>query len=254
MPKGRARFIRRLLLCAALGVLTNIAVAWAITWWLPIKQGGTRLGYLGLDDYICEASLRDQFGRTDVWWSARRFDQSQDINPAWFIRQAKSRPPVWSSIWSPDEREIMAKRPLRYRDHFETAIGWPLRSFLFGHVPLIADETATISYLQQSRPEFKGAFAVELPGQYPSLTRYIPLPYRPIWPAFLINSALYATLWFALLFIPTALRPRARRRRNACLSCGYDLQGLSPTTPCPECGAANNATTKYPAEISTTDA
>jgi hypothetical protein len=48
-------------------------------------------------------------------------------------------------------------------------------------------------------------------------------------------------VWFALF--PRIIRPRIRRAMrecglNICIRCGYELEGLSPDTVCPECGKA----------------
>lgn len=62
------------------------------------------------------------------------------------------------------------------------------------------------------------------------------LPYR-IHPAgFLVNTALYASVWVALLGAPLALLGVWRkRRRGLCPRCAYDLAGVA-SERCPECG------------------
>lgn len=52
-----------------------------------------------------------------------------------------------------------------------------------------------------------------------------------------------APLWIpvAALGAPVlwrSVRAWSRRRRGACHACGYDLLGLAPGAPCPECGEA----------------
>ena len=64
------------------------------------------------------------------------------------------------------------------------------------------------------------------------------IPYGPIWPGFALNTLSYAAiLWIPVA--PFALRQVLRRRRGACLQCGYDLRGTSGGgggDVCPECG------------------
>ncbi|UCD76578.1 MAG: hypothetical protein JSV91_06570 [Phycisphaerales bacterium] len=59
--------------------------------------------------------------------------------------------------------------------------------------------------------------------------------WRPVWPGFALNTALYAgMLWLA--FPGRRLwRCHLRRKRGRCPDCGYDLRG-DLATGCPECG------------------
>jgi hypothetical protein len=59
-----------------------------------------------------------------------------------------------------------------------------------------------------------------------------PLPYRPEWTGLVGGSVFFAAL-LSMIWVPQVIRHEFRRRRAACVECGYDLAGL-PT--CPECG------------------
>ncbi|MHC5113608.1 MAG: hypothetical protein ACYTGP_04175 [Planctomycetota bacterium] len=61
------------------------------------------------------------------------------------------------------------------------------------------------------------------------------LPYEPLWPGLVANTAFYGAAAWAVVCGPGLLRRRSRRRRGACLACGYLLAGLDR---CPECGTA----------------
>jgi hypothetical protein len=65
------------------------------------------------------------------------------------------------------------------------------------------------------------------------------LPLLPLFPGFALNTTLYASAWYLLLFTPLPLYRAGRRRfrvsRGMCPACAYDLKG-SRSGPCPECG------------------
>jgi len=67
--------------------------------------------------------------------------------------------------------------------------------------------------------------------------RINPLPLRPVWPGFAVNSALYATMAWVFFVAPFDLRRRLRKRsrlnRGLCSACAYPI-GVSPV--CTECG------------------
>ena len=105
---------------------------------------------------------------------------------------------------------------------------------------------------------FVSATAVDSGGQlYPgerkirwSFTVQRQPPIRMIWwPTVYIKDSdfsLFLPMWIPwfVFTVPTAFlfyRDRAVARRRVegkCLACGYDLRGLTPNTPCPECGRA----------------
>ncbi|MEL6396086.1 MAG: hypothetical protein AAFQ71_08800 [Planctomycetota bacterium] len=65
------------------------------------------------------------------------------------------------------------------------------------------------------------------------------LPLRPIWFGLAINTASYAAASFALVSVAGATRRYNRFQRGRCPHCGYDL-GFDLSTGCPECGWRKN--------------
>jgi hypothetical protein len=61
----------------------------------------------------------------------------------------------------------------------------------------------------------------------------VAFPLIPVWSGFALNTAFYAALAFLLWCTPGFIKRTRRRRRGQCLTCGYDLNGM---TTCPECG------------------
>jgi hypothetical protein len=86
----------------------------------------------------------------------------------------------------------------------------------------------------------KGRWAIRGPAIPPPI-----LPWHPIWPGLLANTAFYGVIGWALWFTPGAVRRGLRRRRGACVRCGYDLRGAEVIpeagAACPECGDARHA-------------
>ncbi len=70
------------------------------------------------------------------------------------------------------------------------------------------------------------------------------LPLRPIWPAFLANTLLYATLSQLLVSAPRQLRRHLRARRGLCPACGYPV---GEAVVCSECGRAVSSKRHQPA-------
>ena len=64
-----------------------------------------------------------------------------------------------------------------------------------------------------------------------------PLPVRPLWPGFAINTIFYAAILWLLFAAPGLIRRRLRHFRGRCVHCGYDLRGQpADSNKCPECG------------------
>lgn len=69
----------------------------------------------------------------------------------------------------------------------------------------------------------------------PAISSVVALPLQPIWAGLLVNSGIYAAVWWMVLATPS-LRRAIRLRRHHCPACNYSLAGLKPHAPCPECG------------------
>lgn len=109
-------------------------------------------------------------------------------------------------------------------------VGWPMRALSFEAAPERAirpDET--------TEPPLVIRQGIELSNND---LNFRALPYGPLWPGLIINTAFFAAAWFALVLSATTLRRAFRNhriRRNRCPKCGYSREGLTAPT-CPECG------------------
>lgn len=129
-------------------------------------------------------------------------------------------PPYWSALAYQDRPRMLSddRRGLNDWKH-EMAAGWPLRA-------LRGELVNSSIRLDNSTP-----------AESRSLIRVGPekvIPFRPLILGFAGDLVLYSTAWASLLFAPGWIRSAARRRRGACVQCGYELSGI--TGPCPECG------------------
>lgn len=62
------------------------------------------------------------------------------------------------------------------------------------------------------------------------------MPLHPLWPGFVVNSMLFASVWGITLLGPGQVRRFIRRERSLCPHCAYDLRATPVGSPCPECG------------------
>ncbi|NUQ52918.1 MAG: hypothetical protein HUU19_09505 [Phycisphaerales bacterium] len=124
----------------------------------------------------------------------------------------------------------------------ERRYGWPNRAFWY-----LAEKVG--DHVVKSR-NHEGLFIFEPGGGRkardgadhgaqppgPELAFWLPIGVLPL--GFTLNTLFYAAAWCVPLIGIRAARRTLRRRRGLCTRCAYDLNGLAPGTPCPECGQA----------------
>lgn len=110
------------------------------------------------------------------------------------------------------------------------ASGWPMIALATEH-----QRAADFSHRQR--------FAINIGGSRDTGSAWRPsgsprlLPLLPIWPGILVDTAVFAAIWWVLFAGVFLLRSHRRRRRGLCARCGYDLQHTHRGQLCPECGA-----------------
>ena len=206
------------LVCALLGVICTIALAWACAALVNPASAFADFQHLPRAD-----------GSSDVAVMQRAFGHSR-INCAQCAELKLD----------PDTGQILIARwASGAAEYSETQAGWPFRALACrneSEVTLVTGNTG----MQVNRsgldpvqggwelPSFRG-------GPFGGAWRAIPL--RPMWSGLIADIILWSGVWWALLFGVGALRRRRRRERGQCPGCGYDLSsGGVPHDRCPECG------------------
>lgn len=142
------------------------------------------------------------------------------------------------------------------------AAGWPMRcvhwqgSMSVGPaLGFDAEFTVTTEMLRERGiivPPLSDRVSPRFYQRFTSLMRNKrPLPVAVLWPGLVANSVLWGGVLVLLVFGPRAVRRWRRKRRGACLQCGYaltfadgsaDEQRATPDRArlriCPECGSA----------------
>lgn len=235
----------------ALGLLTTWLVAWALAVIDPNDGYPTLFGTVAEGWYLLpQHRYRTPQGDVYVDLTRSRWCTEATLCASWY--QTPEGFPDWINRTYPLAGEVPDEIMRVFGDPKSFALpGWVIRPSPDGSRrtfrttawgwPLPALTELQRERLQyDSAGNFKGAtydYQFSLKG--PAGVRYLGrlrLPFRPAWGGFLTDSAVYATLWGLLLSFPAVLRRIIRRRRGLCPRCAYDLTGLPPGSPCPECG------------------
>jgi len=198
------RWPLRILLCLILGAITTVAVAWGCVWFIPPPPHA--ITPIEPPDF--------------AWVEANRKTNDPIISHS--LRHSVGVTTDGFCTRRSDFDRVLVRRH---------CAGWPWPSLQGGSWDVIA-EPATKAWGETARviaidaiPVFRG----------PNPEDVTPLPVRPIWPGFLIDTLFYAAIWFGGFFAPGMAKRAIRRKRGRCPRCGYDLRG-DLAAGCSECG------------------
>lgn len=265
------RTIRRCLLCAILGLVTTVLVAWGAAVHVKLRPQGVshmRTGVAVVDGVIQRVYRQGRFGQaverwelkdtanltfgTDSWPQAAQEIEAiggAAYDEAIWAMAAESTPPTpmptitgrldglaaqGPPIPVPDIADVRTSLTL-----FD--FGWPAPALRFSrwHDSFASQAGSPGSPPgMASRNRVRHALAIPWPrgGRSARNTASDPLnlPWKPL-PGLAINTTFYALIWGMILYAPGATRRAMRRALNRCTACGYALKG-QPGPGCPECG------------------
>lgn len=239
------RHLPRALWCAGLGLCATLAVSWACALWS--EPDGPGCGYpIPIPSNYISLDVRESasFGRTCRQGVTTRgtvrvrlsnsgtdlvvTEDLVETAKASLLKQAEN-----STGQRPENPQFEIDSNAGGRETawaFEEArSGWPMRTFIERSVNVAAYSPLT----GVTPPAALGALTP--PGAFmPWGAGDRQIPFHPIWPGLLVNTAFYASLiWFGVFRIEVARRAY-RTQRGRCAECGYELAGFAK---CPECGA-----------------
>ncbi|MBL8759802.1 MAG: hypothetical protein JNL50_00725 [Phycisphaerae bacterium] len=254
MPRRWIRIAASAMIFTALGALTTTAVAWGIalsrTWERTARElmataHSQPRGEAGDIPLYCDGiaywPAEHSFGITTLSASKGDIANPNGNSASFDVGDRYSRvlafPLVFIAERPPDSRH--APRAPATRSS-ERRYGWPARAFWY-----LAEKEG--GHVVKSRSH-EGLFIFEPGGVHkarddafygtqplgPEFAFWLPIYILPL--GFTLNTLFYAAAWFIPLFGIRAARRTLRRRRGLCTRCAYDLKGLAPASPCPECG------------------
>ncbi len=206
------RWIFKLVLFLLLGAVVNVAVAWGLAGFYPATFDRTK------------SSLSDE---ARGWASDKGIpDPVISSYNGLGIRWVVVHKQVGTTMLSGGVEE-----PVYDYAGMEVDAGWP---FVAMHEQSWIDDGVSPSHRRIYRTAI--GLQTETTGLGPVIAPLRPLPFYPALPGFLIDTLIYAAIWFGLFVGFGAARRTIRHKRGLCIRCGYDL-GHADHRACPECGA-----------------
>ncbi len=222
------RWVWRVVVCLALGVLTTVAVAWGISMSAQLRFGpfATRppdgAQFRSPEQQYWHGQLQEWTGYSSLGLHPYR----AMTHPAYYFERRIDVAPRWTAGWRDNLPTIT------HFIHVNRA-GWPFKC--------LRGSAVTADYPDEPYSATRVREGLRVPNWTKRSANphhsLILLPTSALCPAMLIDALFYAALWLAAITVVPTTRRLRRRQRGLCPACGYDLHGLSAAR-CPECGGA----------------
>lgn len=222
--KTRSRRWIRVLTCMLIGFAMNITIAWGIAVWC--QATGRVLHWSGMG-MSWPSGKRPERLNPGAWprpvpenWVDKPTWQYRAHGIGWECSTCEGFFPVGD--WRVPGSTIVSVLLV------DVLTGWPMPAWR--NTRVFSDATGPIAL------DDRGVLTTPPLDKWLGIGSFLPV--LPLWPGALVNTIVYAAaVWCAWTGVPW-LRTRRRRRRGACISCGYDLRGRDSGAACPECGHA----------------
>jgi len=210
---------KHIILAITLGIITTITIAWCLEIMWANNYGSLNKNFraelLLSEHHTQRVRWQQGSGRFMVWWDY--YDPSINV---YIVADGAVLPPSQEVDWSQVPSEVLSLCPYATITRTDFLMGWP---------------KVALSYGKQEWTTNTMDHGIEL--NWNNRTYWLPL--KPYWPGFLIDTAIYSSIWFGILIFPTTFRHHLRTHQNRCTTCGYNLHNLK-SNRCPECGTKIN--------------
>jgi len=255
-----------LIAAAVLGVLTALALAWALAAWMPLAMYPRDTAYhFVAGGRPWGAARRHAWGVWNLWWDELNVASMAPPPTARSVvskaldamKGNKAAPePKWPA--TPDGWVALAEEDLRSKKRADLGMvsGAPSwGTFANGGSALPGIQSGTdhgfgwpwpalwyrVNGASLANAEWaigiEGGLMLSPPDSLEARAySFRALPWWPAWPGLAGDASVFAGLWLAALAGPMAIRRMIRRRRGWCIACGYDRSATAEDSPCPECG------------------
>lgn len=220
--------VRRIATALVFGIVATVAIAWLAMFLPPGRawNGPPADQSLGM--------WKDSEGR--IWTMCRGDNAWHTVVDYWHMQVSGASLMIPTADYEAQKFDFGALprqfRPESLDDLNMSAwyhrTGWPL--------PALACSVHWKRQISSADIIYTVRGGVQLPRDADFNPRALPL--TPVWPGFALNILMLACAWLFVGWGVSASRRRWRTRRSPCAGCGYNIEGLPPGAPCPECGAA----------------
>ena len=211
-----------------IGAFCTVVIAWLCSSCITLQRASAISFVTASDDPRWGVGFRETLGRSHLISSSNVSHVESDVPIASVHWSRVTQPAPKRTIRDPNVRRV------------EFAAGWPFRALLCWRdieaIPGGIDgqgipQTHTFNDLGIAWGIDTRSAPRDMWGDHGDGI----LPLRPIWIGFVLNTLLFALLWWAATRSIRRLRRWDRTRRRLCEACAYDLSGTAHER-CPECG------------------